>query len=74
MDNPFTELSSKIDALQSKLDLLLQAKDQQPDQLLTKKEYLQKRQISHTTLWREEKRGLVVPVQVGGKRYYKFPN
>ena len=39
--------------------------------LLTREMVLDKLNISPTTLWRWEKRGYLVPVEVGGQRRYK---
>lgn len=39
--------------------------------LMTRESVLERLSISDTTLWRWEKRGYLVPVNVGGQRRYK---
>ena len=73
MDNPFTTIAELLTAINSKLDQALKASSTQETELLTKKEYLKKRQISLTTLWREEKSGKIKPIIIGSQRYYKMP-
>ncbi|WP_312752156.1 hypothetical protein [Epilithonimonas hominis] len=72
MENPFTTIAEQLAVINTKLDAL-STNNADSDELLTKKEYLQKRKISVSTLWREETRGLITPVTIGGKKYYKLP-
>lgn len=72
MENPFITIAEQLATINAKLDQALST-TADSGELLTKKEYLQKRKISYTTLWREETRGQVTPVMVGGKKYYKLP-
>lgn len=69
MEQQIQDLQKQISELSGKIDRVLNAS---PSDLLTKKEYLEKRKISATKLWREEKRGQVVPVFIGSSKYYKI--
>lgn len=75
MENPFSAIQNQLANIDAKLDKILGNNSQSSDnsELLTKKEYLQIRKISDTTLWRELKRGQITPVVIGSKKYYKLP-
>lgn len=73
MDNPFITIAEQLAVINSKLDHALSNLSNPEEELLTKKEYLQKRKISITTLWREEKNGQIAPIFIGSKKYYKLP-
>lgn len=74
MENPFAAIEKQLATINSKLDQVLQEGKAAEPELLSRKEYLKKRGISDTSLWREEKDGLIAPVFIGRKKYYKFPN
>ena len=71
MENPFSAIENQLATINSKLDQLLNKVNPTEPELLTKREYLQKRKISTTTLWREEKNGQIAPIFIGSKKYYK---
>lgn len=73
MENPFSAIENQLASINSKLDQALSMSRSKEEELLTKKEYLQKRKISITTLWREEKKGQIAPIFIGSKKYYKLP-
>lgn len=43
----------------------------QNDDLITKKDLMEGLNISHTTLWKWEKSGYLVPVKIGKRIYYR---
>lgn len=74
MENPFQAILNELAEIKQTLHAAISAAENTTkEELLTRKEYLQRRQISSSTLWREEKSGLVQPTFIGAKRYYKMP-
>lgn len=56
---------------QVRADLEKELAERKTATLLTREKVLEQLNVSPTTLWRWEKRGYLVPVEVGGQRRYK---
>lgn len=56
---------------QVRADLEKELAERNTATLLTREMVLEQLNVSPTTLWRWEKRGYLVPVEVGGQRRYK---
>ena len=56
---------------QVRADLEMELAERNTATLLTREMVLEQLNVSTTTLWRWEKRGYLIPVEVGGQRRYK---
>lgn len=64
-------LQEMLASINHKLDLLISDKEDKTN-LLTRNEYLKALKITSPTLWRQEKNGLIKPIIIGQKKYYKL--
>lgn len=64
-------LQEMLASINHKLDLLISDKEDKT-KLLTRNEYLKALKITSPTLWRQEKNGLIKPIIIGQKKYYKL--
>lgn len=74
MENPFTTIENQLASIHSKLDKVLQEREQKNGELLTLGEYADALKRTKQTIIRWESEGKVAPVIVGGKKFYRNPN